>query len=129
MFMMAGFIMSAGRKFVSIEYVTTNVTTNASKFSERVPVNVLFECPTCQAPARVLLDSASDWQCPHCDHRQHFEPADPSLSACAACGNHELYKQKDFPHRLGLFVLIAGFAASIYTYLWYEKWLTYAILV
>jgi uncharacterized protein (DUF983 family) len=92
-------------------------------------VNVLFACPTCEAPARTTLDRPSDWQCPQCDHRQHFEKADPALPACAVCGNHELYKQKDFPHRFGLILLILAFAASIYTYGWYEKWLTYAILI
>jgi len=92
-------------------------------------VNVVFACPTCENPGRATLDRASDWECPRCDQRQHFEAAEPALTACALCGNHELYKQKDFPHRFGLFVLIAAFVLSIYTYGWYEKWLTYAILI
>ena len=45
------------------------------------------------------------------------------------CGCGDLYKQKDFPHRLGMFVLMGSFAASVYTYLVYDKWLTWAILI
>jgi uncharacterized protein (DUF983 family) len=92
-------------------------------------VNVLFACPNCEAPARVSLDRPSDWQCPGCDHHQHFDAGDPALPACAVCGNHELYKQKDFPHRLGMLILIVGLSLSIYTYFCYEKWQTYAILI
>ena len=92
-------------------------------------MNVLFVCPTCEAPARVSLDGPCDWQCSTCDHRQHFDAGDPGLPACAVCGNRELYKQKDFPHRFGLLVLVAAFVLSIFTYGWYEKWLTYAILI
>lgn len=80
-------------------------------------------------PARTTLDRPVDWQCPRCDHRQHFEPPDPALPACMVCGAGELYKQKDFPHRFGLIVLVVAFAVSIYTYGWYQKWLTYAILI
>jgi DNA-directed RNA polymerase subunit RPC12/RpoP len=92
-------------------------------------VNVVFACPECDSPNRASLDQAHDWQCPACDHRLHFEKADPALPECAVCGCGDLYKQKDFPHRLGMFVLIGSFALSAYTYLVYEKWLTWAILI
>jgi hypothetical protein len=48
---------------------------------------------------------------------------------CAACGNAEMYKKKDFPHGLGLFILTVACLASVFTYGWYEKWLTWAILI
>lgn len=92
-------------------------------------MNVVFACPECEAPARVSLNRASDWQCPRCDHRHHFAAANADFQSCSVCDNHELYKQKDFPHRFGLLLLIVAFALSIYTYGWYEKWLTYAILI
>jgi uncharacterized protein (DUF983 family) len=92
-------------------------------------VKVLFACPSCETPARAGLDQPNDWQCPSCEHRQHFERADPALPECAVCGNHELYKQKDFPHRLGLFVLVGAFVLSVFTYGWYAKWLTWALLI
>jgi hypothetical protein len=45
------------------------------------------------------------------------------------CGNPELYRKKDFPHWLGMTILVAACVASVFTYGWYEKWLTWAILL
>ncbi len=55
--------------------------------------------------------------------------AAPALAGCGICGNHELYKKKDFPHWLGLGILTIACVASVFTYGWYEKWLTWAILI
>jgi hypothetical protein len=54
---------------------------------------------------------------------------DPALTACPLCGGHELYKKKDFPHWLGLTILTVACLVSVFTYNWYEKWLTWAILL
>jgi DNA-directed RNA polymerase subunit RPC12/RpoP len=92
-------------------------------------VIVRFLCPACEQPARARLDQAHDWQCPHCDHRLQLPAADPALPACAVCGNRQLYKEKDFPHWLGMTILVGACVASAFTYAWYEKWLTWAILL
>jgi hypothetical protein len=92
-------------------------------------VKVLFACPQCDAPASLDLSQAVLWQCPACDHRLTVAPPTPELATCAICGNHELYKKKDFPHWLGMSILVGACAASVFTYGWYEKWLTWAILI
>ncbi len=92
-------------------------------------MDVRFACPLCERPARVPLDNSAGWQSPACDHRLHFDSADPSLPACLVCGNGELYKKKDFPHGLGMAILVAACIVSFFTYGWYEKWLTWALLV
>jgi hypothetical protein len=92
-------------------------------------VDVSFACPCCDHPARVGVEKPTDWQCPTCEHRLHLEAADPALPRCAVCGNHELFKKKDFPHWLGMTILITACVASVYTYLWYEWWLTWGILI
>jgi hypothetical protein len=97
-------------------------------------VNVRFTCPECDAPSRLVLaapeaDTPADWQCRGCDHRLRVATADASLTTCPLCGNHELYKKKDFPHGLGLTILTVACLASVFTYGWYEKWLTWAILI
>jgi hypothetical protein len=58
-----------------------------------------------------------------------MDAADPALPACLVCGNRELYKKKNFPHGLGLAILTVACLASVFTYGWYEKWLTWAILI
>lgn len=92
-------------------------------------MNVSFACPNCDRPARVEVDKPSDWQCPDCDHRLHLEAAEPALPRCSVCGNQELYKKKDFPHWLGMSILVGACLISVITYGWYEKWLTWAILI
>ena len=77
------------------------------------------------------LPGPGDWQCPGCDHRLQVAPPEDgaSLSTCGVCGNRELYKKKNFPHWLGMAILVVACLASVFTYGWYEKWLTWAILL
>ena len=94
-------------------------------------MHVSFACPTCECPGRVSLPGPADWQCPACDHRLHLDARgdEAAPSTCAVCGNRELYKKKDFPHWLGMTILVVACLASVFTYGWYEKWLTWAILL
>ncbi len=94
-------------------------------------MNVRFYCPNCDYPARVPLPETSFWECPACDHRLAIDRdvTKDNLSPCAICGNHELYKKKDFPHALGMGILIVACILSFITYAYYEKWLTWAILI
>jgi hypothetical protein len=92
-------------------------------------VNVRFACPVCEHPARLEIGGQVDWRCPACDHWIHVEPVSADLPICPLCGNRELYKKKDFPHGLGLAILTAACLTSVFTYGWYEKWLTWAILI
>jgi uncharacterized protein YbaR (Trm112 family) len=92
-------------------------------------VKILFACPQCDAPRQASVDQPGDWQCPQCQHTLHLDRADPALPACLICGNAELYKKKDFPHWLGMNILVLACLASLVTYFWYEKWLTWAILI
>jgi hypothetical protein len=92
-------------------------------------VDVCFACPVCERPARVGVAQAADWQCSACEHRLHLDATEPALPCCAVCGNHELYKKKDFPHWLGMTILVVACVASAFTYGYYEKWLTWAILL
>lgn len=92
-------------------------------------MKVAFACPSCDQPASMPIDQSSNWQCPSCDHRLHLNAAESSLPTCAVCGNHELYKRKDFPHELGMAILIAALVMSIYTYWAYEKWWTWLFLI
>jgi hypothetical protein len=72
---------------------------------------------------------AVDWQCPGCDHRLHLPAAGPALEQCSVCGNRELYKKKDFPHWLGMSILVGACAVSVFTYGWYEPVWTWVILI
>ena len=57
--------------------------------------------------------------CPHCKQRievfMNTSILNRSvLTACVSCGHDAFYVQKDFNRQLGLIIVIAGIAASIY---------------
>ena len=92
-------------------------------------MNIRFSCPECDYPARVVADGPVEWRCPRCDHILQLPAPDPALTTCVVCGTHELYKKKDFPHMLGMAILVGACLASTLTYWWYDKWITWAILI
>jgi hypothetical protein len=94
-------------------------------------VNVRFSCPACQQPARLDAPFPPAWRCPRCEHVRPLTPAEGEAvpAACVVCGNGELYKKKDFPHGLGLAILGLACLASTITYLFYQQWWTWAILI
>ena len=92
-------------------------------------MKVMFPCPLCQLPAVTPVNQAGNWQCTACDHRLHLNAAESALRTCIVCGNHELYKKKDFPHWLGMTILILALVLSSVAYSWYEKWWTWSFLI
>lgn len=48
---------------------------------------------------------------------------------CIVCGCPELYKKKNFPHWLGMAILIVALILSTVTYYWYAKWWTWTFLI
>jgi hypothetical protein len=92
-------------------------------------VNVCFSCPNCDRPDRADLTRASDWQCPSCDERLRVEAGEVDLPRCVVCGNSELYKKKDFPHWLGMSILVGACVLSVITYWLYEPVWTWVILI
>jgi len=92
-------------------------------------VNVCFACPVCDHPDRLELDHAQDWQCSNCDHRLHIDAGDSELSSCLVCGNAEIYKKKDFPHWLGMTILVSACILSVITYWLYQPLWTWVILI
>ena len=92
-------------------------------------MKVTFACPVCEYPARLTLDHVCDWQCARCDQRRTMPVPAADLPACVVCGNHELYRKKDFPHWLGMTILVSACVLSTVTYYWYEKWWTWLFLI
>ena len=94
-------------------------------------MNVRFTCPSCEQPGRVASPLPAEWACPSCGLVLPLKPADaePTLTACAVCGNAELYRKKDFPQGLGMGILALSCLASTITYWLYQKWWTWAILI
>jgi hypothetical protein len=94
-------------------------------------VNIRFPCPLCEYAGRFDVPGAAEWRCPACDHllRPAFAEPPDALPVCAICGNHELYKKKDFPHGLGLTILAVACTASLISFAYYQLWLTWTFLI
>jgi hypothetical protein len=92
-------------------------------------VNVRFLCPNCECLHKSALPGPRDWKCDYCDHLLDLNEEFQENSPCVVCKNTELYRKKDFPHGFGLLILTIACAASFITYAYYEKWLTWAILI
>jgi hypothetical protein len=95
-------------------------------------MNVTFACPHCDqtAQARIAPD-ASGVSCTHC-HTMLPTPAGAwdgqELTRCLICGGRDLFVRKDFPHRLGLAIVVGGFTLSCVTWYFYWMYLTFAVL-
>ena len=94
-------------------------------------MNIRFDCPVCEAPDRLDLPRSGPWRCVACGHciDLHGAEADGSVSQCAACGNQELYRQKDFPQWLGLSLLAVACAAFFVLQVLYHQWIAWAVLL
>jgi hypothetical protein len=91
-----------------------------------------FLCPACQRP--VALDvspSTAKIECPCGWHRdlQAIDWNGGAPSRCLACGNDDLWRQKDFPQAAGLLAIAVQVVVS--TWFWFRRepgW-TYATLM
>ena len=95
-------------------------------------MNVTFACPRCDATAKQqIAPQGAALDCPHC-HASFATPegawSGEELHRCLICGSGDLFVRKDFPHRLGLAIVVGGFAASCVTWNFYWTYLTFAIL-
>jgi hypothetical protein len=95
-------------------------------------VNIRLACPECDCPGRVEVPGTASWRCPQCSYLLPLDGAateDAVLPRCLVCGCADLYRKKDFPHSLGMAILLLACLASTITYWLYDKWLTWAILL
>ena len=95
-------------------------------------MNVTFLCPGCERAGRVeLRDEAESLVCPACGVSLHIpEDAldDGQLTRCLVCPSSELFVRKDFPQRLGVAIVVVGFAASCVTWYFHLVLATFGVL-
>lgn len=84
-------------------------------------MQLTFHCPVCgQHQKTGDLPAAGALECSRCAWTRPLAPAGEPLSCCAVCGNHDLWRQKDFPQALGLALVAAG--AILSSIAWYYHW-------
>jgi hypothetical protein len=109
-------------------------------------MRITYACPSCDSTVAVEgVESVAAFACPRCAAQVEVpagaivwagpggEPVEPSageprLRRCLVCPCTELFTRKDFPQRLGVGIVVAGFAASCVTWAWRLLVPTFAIL-
>ena len=109
-------------------------------------MRITYACPACDATVtHAGVETLSALTCPHCGAVVTVptdaigwtnaaggaaEPGTglPVLRRCLVCPSTELFARKDFPQRLGVGIVVAGFAASCVTWAWQLLVPTFAIL-
>ncbi len=109
-------------------------------------MRITYACPSCDATATDAdVETARSLVCSRCNAEVNI-PADavawtnaagggvepgngtPVLRRCMVCPSTELFVRKDFPQRLGVAIVVVGFAASCVTWAWQMLVPTFAIL-
>ncbi len=109
-------------------------------------MRITYACPACDATVtHAGVESLATLDCPHCGAALPIptaaigwskpgggaaEPGTglPVLRRCLVCPSTELFLRKDFPQRLGVGIVVAGFAANCVTWAWQLLVPTFAIL-
>lgn len=93
---------------------------------------ITFSCPDCGGLIRAEFDDQSvDTTCLACNSkRQLLQPEfqDGYLHHCLACPSKELFVRKDFPQRLGVAIVVIGFALSSVCWGYHMVLASYAVL-
>lgn len=88
-------------------------------------------CPSCQQPVRAEITSAADrLQCNACQWSRPVvaeDIADNRPRRCLMCGCNDLWRQKDFPQKVGVAMVGVGILCSTIAY--YNYWYKAAIAV
>jgi uncharacterized protein YbaR (Trm112 family) len=94
-------------------------------------MNVDFTCPECETRNTAELAAGSDVACDRCNWSRQLPEdfaGDGPLTACPVCRCPHLYWKKDFPAKLGLGIVVIGFAISCITWNMYLPIATFVVL-
>jgi len=91
-------------------------------------MRITFACPACHATATLdRVEERSTLECTSCgaalpvpagalDWRPVGKAGRATVRRCLVCPSGELFARKDFPQRLGVGIVVVGFAASCVTW-------------
>lgn len=97
-------------------------------------MQLIFRCPRCQQTSRVEVSkSLETLECESCDWSravQAGELDDQELpQRCLACSCDDLWRQKDFPQKVGLLIVGLGILLSTIAWAYFQILLAIGILM
>ena len=94
-------------------------------------MQIRFSCPRCDQHSVAEVTPGTPLDCSGCG-LQVNQPADAwdgdRLTRCLVCPSGDLFVRKDFPQRLGVAIVVFGFALSCLTWFFYWTTLTFVVL-
>lgn len=95
-------------------------------------MKIHYLCPQCEQTAGVEFDADSKrLSCPFCQHETAVPAGaiqDTHVVRCLVCPSEELFVRKDFPQKLGLAIIVAGFALSSVAWYYYLVYVAFGVL-
>lgn len=93
-----------------------------------------FQCPACQQQNRLsAVETRAQLACRDCgwsrENALQGRPAEQTPSHCVICGCTDLWRQKDFPARLGLALVALAAVLSTLAIAWYRPLIALGILM
>lgn len=96
-------------------------------------MQLVFSCPKCKQTVQATEGLREErYRCPGCgDERTVPESAwrEEQLCRCLACGEKDLWRQKDFPHAIGLAIVGMGILLSTIAWAQYRPLIAIGILM
>ncbi len=95
-------------------------------------MEIEYPCPSCEATNRLPVGPTAEvLACAECGQEVEvpqgaFESG--RLRRCLMCPSTDLFLRKAFPQRLGVAIVVLGFAASCVAWYFYMTYLTFGIL-
>ncbi|MCY2962551.1 MAG: hypothetical protein NT069_02685 [Planctomycetota bacterium] len=92
---------------------------------------VRFRCPHCEAQLRQLASAGDPLTCPHCQWSRPTpaQTAPERPAKCLVCGCEDLWRQKDFPQKLGVAMVALGAIGSTLAIAFYMPGTAMAVLL
>jgi hypothetical protein len=90
-------------------------------------MRIIYLCPNCQETNwQTVTEATEKLPCSNCEWTRPL-PADPKQrqhpDQCQVCGCRDLWRQKDFPQRLGVAMVATGaILSTIAIYYYYHLW-------
>jgi hypothetical protein len=94
-------------------------------------MHVHYRCPHCDATVREEMLDGGPLACSQCGRKfSSLDPREgnPHIDRCLVCGSDELFVRKNFPQRLGVTIVVIGFAISCVTWYFHYVYATFAVL-
>lgn len=96
-------------------------------------MELTYECPSCKAVGRIAgAESEYVASCPECQSTRELNRGafdEGGLVSCVWCSTNDLYRQKDFPHGMGLGIVVGGFVISSVFWWLYMPLAAFAVLL